>query len=330
MTKDDEYQRSGVDDQAAAVSPVEQLDKSLAPSTTDLWEDMKVDKLDKVDGWFWMVGSKGNINPLHHQRVLLREMIPTDRASLHLVWFGRIIYIKPLPDCLLNKRYIKNHIDEHVGKPDFSPASDKTNDSVDPDLLKRTTTGFIKTYCDLIRSPTDLKVAHDLGLVNKNVHWPAWFEYRNAFLAEHKELDTTQRYQFGELRMSRLNIVWRFTGQALVYFTVHREYDTYFQQYFSLFIAAFAIVATILTAMQVLVGIDGIPEPVIHVSYWFGIVAIVIILACLAPVLTLFVGMFVGNVGVALWKKIRGKGDEGSKDPERGEGEGEEEDEKTQ
>ena len=271
----------------AKTNPSEQrdLDPSLSPETRFLIRNIVYEPLDQVDGWFWMVGSKYNINALHHQRVLLREIIPTDQARLHLVWFGRIIYIKPLPDYFLDYDFVGDHVLPHAG-------------------LKSTVVGFLRTYCDLIQSPIDIRVAHELGLLSKEVDWTAWFRYRESILRNTEEDDSTRRYKFGELRLSRLNIIWRLKFRQSVYFTVHREYDTYFQQYFSLFIAAFAIVATILTAMQVLVGIDQVPKTVTNVSYWFAIVAMVMILVCLAPVVLLFSVMFLGNVGIALWKKL--------------------------
>jgi hypothetical protein len=49
------------------------------------------DDLDTMHKWLWYAGRKGNISPLHHQKVIRREIILTERARLHLVWFGRTI-----------------------------------------------------------------------------------------------------------------------------------------------------------------------------------------------------------------------------------------------
>lgn len=54
------------------------------------------EKLNEIHRHLWSAGSKMNISPLHHQKVLLRKIILSERSDLHLVWFDRIIYIQPL------------------------------------------------------------------------------------------------------------------------------------------------------------------------------------------------------------------------------------------
>lgn len=61
--------------------------------------------LETMHKWLWYAGRKGNISPLHHQKVIRREIILTERAQLHLVWFGRTIYIQRLSDSLLDWTY---------------------------------------------------------------------------------------------------------------------------------------------------------------------------------------------------------------------------------
>lgn len=284
-------------------SPIDMpLDPELFPDLAILEKEMEVRELDEVDGWLWIVGVKGNVRSLHHQKVLLREIIPTDLTRLHLVWFDRYVYVKPLPDYLLDYKYVHDKIEEYKDLPKDDPIRLDPKRKWKPDYLRQAITGFLRSYCSMVQSKTDLKVAQDLGLLKEDLDWIAWSRYRKSILEKTKPLfeggepDVTRRYQFGELRLGRLNIVYRLTFRSIVYFTVHKEYNTYFQQYFSLFIAAFAIVATILTAMQVLVGIPGKDKLVVDVSYWFGVVAMIVILICLAPVLLLFVVLFLYNV----------------------------------
>ncbi|KAF1344924.1 hypothetical protein BDV97DRAFT_362812 [Delphinella strobiligena] len=267
-------------------------------------QEIEVHDLDEINGWLWIVGVKGNVRPLHHQKVLLREIIPTDLSRLHLVWFDRVVYVKPLPDCLLDYGYVHDKIKEYrTLKPDHYIRSE-LDSKWEPEYLRQAVSGFLRSYCSMVQSKTDFRVAQDLGLLKKDLDWAAWSAYRRSILdktgrPDGEDLDVTPRYQFGELRLGRLNIVYRLTFRSKVYFTVHKEYNTYFQQYFSLFIATCAIVATILTAMQVLEGIQSADKLVVGVSYWFGVVAMIAILACLAPVLVLFVVLFLWNVAYA-------------------------------
>lgn len=235
-----------------------------------------------------MVGSLDNITPLHHQRVLHREVIPSELSHLHLIWFGRTIYVKPLPDYLLSTEYYSDIICQ-----DFE--------------LYSLIVGFLRSYCSLIQSPLDLSVAKQHFLISEEVTWPQWSLFRTTVLIETNGSHINKRYQYGELRLGRLNLVYRFTGHGLTYFTIHREYNTYFTQYFALFATAFAFVAVVLEAMQVVVGIDGIPKQLLKVSYRFCVAVLVTVCVCFGYIAVIFLFM----VGYNLWLTRRKHGGRG-------------------
>lgn len=70
-----------------------------------LQEVLHDDTLESIYKQLWYAGRKGNISHLHHQRVIRRDIILTERARLHLVWFDKTIYAKRLDDELLNWEY---------------------------------------------------------------------------------------------------------------------------------------------------------------------------------------------------------------------------------
>ena len=239
--------------------------------------DLSVTELNAIHNHLWIAGSPGNISPLHHQRVLLRHIIPCELPRLHLVWFDRIIYIKPLPDCLVNdSRYL--------------------NGGLDPSGV---VAGFIRSYCSLIRYPVDLVIAKECNLISKGIMWEQWATFRDTALTKTGASYVNKRYEYGELRLNRLDIIYRLTGRGLTYFTVHRTYKTYFTQYFSLFATIFAFVAIVLTAMQVLVTIQGIPEMVAITSYRFGVAVLVAVCLFFGYILSIFVFMAVYNFVLA-------------------------------
>ncbi|KAM0795626.1 hypothetical protein BDR22DRAFT_870394 [Usnea florida] len=210
------------------------------PSET-LDADFSTTDLNDIHSHLWIAGSKGNISPLHHQRVLLRKIIPSEQARLHLVWFDRIIYVKPLPENFLE---INRYPDSSFDSSGF--------------LL-----GFLSSYRSLISNPIDLVIAKKSLLISEDVTWEQWVAFRDAIIHKTKDYHINKRYGYGELRLNRLDIIYRLTGRGLTYFTVHRNYKTYFAQYFSLFVTVFAFAAVILAAMQVLVAIEDIPEAVV-------------------------------------------------------------------
>ena len=250
------------------------------PSGTDIptghfmVSNLSMEVLNDIHNHLGIAGSYGNISPLHHQRVILRDIIPSELPQLHLIWFDRKIYIKPLPDCLLNdSRYLSQAFD-HDG----------------------VVAGFLRSYCSLIQYPVDLVIAKESNLITKDVTWEQWAIFRDTVLTKTGDLDINKRYEYGELRLNRLDIIYRITGRGLTYFTVHRTYKTYFAQYFSIFATIFAFVAIVLTAMQVLVTIQGIPRRVATTSYRFSVAVLIGICLCFGSILFMFISMFVYNV----------------------------------
>lgn len=242
-------------------------------------------KLDSIYKHLWSAGSKRNISPLHHQKVLCREIILTERSDLHLVWFGRTIYIQPLRNSLLN---------EHFFNTVVLPSSE----------LYSTVLGFLYSYTKLIVHESDLELAHGLHLVDKLVTWKAWFDFRTAVLkslASGAERQMHRRYDYGEVRLVRLDYIYRLTLRGLSYFTIHREYSTYFTEFFAVGITLFAIVTVALTAMQVVVGIEGVQEALLETSYRFSIAVLVVVAVFGMTVGVLFSLVFSVNAVRVIW-----------------------------
>ena len=189
--------------------------------------------LDAMHNWLWYAGRKGNISPLHHQKVIRREIILTERARLHLVWFRRTIYIQRLSDELLDWTYFSEVVCQDA-------------------RTYQAATGFLLSYARLIEYPSDLEIAQNAGLVNKSVEWHAWQRFRTDVLHHLTGRDVHDRYEYGELRLGRLNTISRLSWQGLTYFNVYRDYSSYFGENFTTLVALFALVSVALSAMQVM------------------------------------------------------------------------------
>lgn len=267
----------------AITAPEGQSCSSDRATSKILKADFSTDDLNIIHSHLWIAGSHRNISPLHHQRVLLRKIIPSEQARLHLVWFDRNIYIKPLPDSLLDIK--------HYSDTGFDPSG--------------SITGFVHSYCSLICYPIDLVLAKKSYLISEDVTWEQWIAFRDAVMLKTKNHHIHRRYAYGELRLNRLDIIYRLTGRGLTYFTVHRNYKTYFAQYFSLFVTVFAFAAVILAAMQVLVAIKDIPEAVVVTSYRFAVAVLMGVCSCFGYVVFVFLFMFSYNFCLA-WGAHRG------------------------
>jgi hypothetical protein len=232
--------------------------------------------LERMHVRLWYAGRKGNISPLHHQKVIHREIILTERPRLHLVWYGRIIYIQRLDDELLNWDYFSGVV---------------CGDNV----THQAATGFLLSYARLVEYPSDLDLAQALGLINRSISWSSWRNFRADVLHHLAGRDIHDRYEYGELRLSRLNQIYRMQGLGLNYFNVHREYSSYFGDNYMALIAVFALVSVALAAMQVMTSVDSAPAEVAITSYQFSIATLVALAGSCAALLALYAGLYVWN-----------------------------------
>ena len=160
--------------------------------------------------------------------------------------------------------------------------------------------GFLYSYMLLIQHASDLALAHELGLISKEVEWKPWREFRIALLGNisSSRIPRTlinKRFEYGELQLTRLNYIYRLSFRGLTYFTTYREYTTYFRKYTAAGITLFAFVTVALTAMQVVVGMDGVSQALIETSYRFSIVVLFIVAIFSAVVSLIFAILFLVN-----------------------------------
>ena len=245
----------------------------------ELRSDFSMEGLNEIQRFLWFVGRFGPCEPLHHHRVLLRTIIPCTSARLHLVWFYRTIYVTPMPECLLNASYYHDIVCQDVD-------------------LHRAIIGFLRSYCFLIRYPIDLVIAQQLFLIPRYVRWDQWIAFRDTVLSETASSSVNKRYEYGELRLHRLDSIYRLTGHGSTYFTTHRQYRACFAEYFGIFATTFAFVATILTAMQVIVAIEYSPRLLVSVCYSFSVMVLVGACLCFGFIGSVFSFMYLRNLAM--------------------------------
>jgi hypothetical protein len=234
------------------------------------------DDLGAMHKWLWYAGRKGNISPLHHQKVIRREIILTESARLHLVWFGRTIYIQRLSDELLDWTYFSEAVCQD-------------------ERIYQAATGFLLSYARLIEYPSDLEIAQSTGLVSKSITWHAWQSFRTDVLHHLAGRDMHDRYEYGELRLGRLNTIYRMKRLGLTYFSVYRDYSSYFGENYTTLVALFALVSVALSAMQVMTSLDGTPAEAATTSYRFAIATLLALAGICTLLLTLYAGLYMWN-----------------------------------
>ena len=243
--------------------------KSLPESVYD-------DELHSMHKWLWYAGRKGNISPLHHQKVIHRDIILTERARLHLVWYGKTLYVRRLGNEFLNWNYFSEVF-----------CRDERNYHM--------ATGFLLSYARLIEYASDLNIAQNAMLVNKCVTWHDWQQFRNDVLFRLAGRNVHDRYEYGELRLSRLNQIYRMKGLGLTYFNVYRDYSSYFGENYTALFALFALVSVALSAMQVMTNMNSIPIAAMITLYRFAIATLAALSKSCTALLSLYVRLYVWN-----------------------------------
>jgi hypothetical protein len=119
-------------------------------------------------------------------------MLVMEDPDEHLVWFEAHIFIKPLPDYLLDFDYWSKHL-----------CSDEA--------LHQSEYGLLLSYTWIVCYKSDLEIAEETGLLSKDIAWPDWVQFLDTFLDNINPAtlsNINKRYRYGELRSSRLNNIY--------------------------------------------------------------------------------------------------------------------------
>ncbi|KAJ5766824.1 uncharacterized protein N7511_004440 [Penicillium nucicola] len=282
--------------------------------------DLSVQRLNKIDSYLWLAGRPMPPRPLNYQISVSREIILDEKADMHLVWGpNRHIHIKPLPRYLLDSNFWAAHIvcEEH-GSASFSqqqPQSQllakripnhKTSDSGAVTVitcqkcdLTKSALGFLSSYIALMQYPSDFAIAKASNLLPDSLTWSTWRSLVQNLISTDsiRPSKINNRYNFGELRLSRLDKIYVFCRGHLLrgYRSRYQTYDELFQSYLTLITATTVYIALALTAMQVGLGTNRLAQNSAfqNASYGFTVFSI------LGPLLLLFLVILVAFAHLA-------------------------------
>ena len=94
--------------------------------------------------------------------------------------------------------------------------------------------GFLFSYASLIAYESDFKIAQEKNLLSKDMKWTAWVTLAEQLGTEdgnfYSQID--ERFKYGELRLHRLNLIYRFSRQSLFlggYMSHWSQYGSFIQ-----------------------------------------------------------------------------------------------------
>jgi len=210
--------------------------------------ELDVSRLNRVHSHLWLAGRPGHIRALHRQRMMEREIVVTEQTDLHLVHQHGKIYIKPLPEFLLDHGFFRTHLCGGAVPQDEESA------------LHASACGLLASYVEMVLHESDFRIAVENGLL-PNIPWAQWAAFAasvrmNVDLVARDQLN--RRYIYGELRCDRLNWIYRLTsGQWMRgYHYIYTEYGHFFDRKLAWLLVAFAYMTVVLTALQLALGTD--------------------------------------------------------------------------
>ncbi|KAK0757533.1 hypothetical protein N5P37_010260 [Trichoderma harzianum] len=264
--------------------------------TSDLQEflqqELFVRKINAVQDWLWACGRPMPPRPLHHQRVLSRDIIVTENPELHLIWGPQGIHLKPLPEYLLDSYFWKQHI--------LSNANQEHTE------LEQCARGFLFSYCALIGHYSDFRIARENGLLPDAVTWEYWKILSSQILQQHRYSTVNPRYWYGELRLGRLNKIYRFRkGHLLRGYSRISGYAIYgdlIRDNFASLITVLGYVVIVLTAMQVGLATDKLVSNSAFQAASYGLTIFSIIAPLISAVAILF---FVSIWVISNWRATK-------------------------
>lgn len=261
------------------------LSQPSADAEAYLDEDLSVKRLDDVDAYLWLAGRPLLPRPLNNQLVLGRTIVPTTDASLHLVWTANKMFLKPLPRYMLASTFY----DCYLQGPHLSA----------------TALGLLCTYVALLPTELDFALAKDAHLLPHDCNWEDWRRLTTQFLTQYPGDDVFQhlpkRYRYGELRLGRLNKIYRLTGRDWLHgysrLTGTTRYVDFLAENLGLIAAATVYIVVVLTAMQVGLATDRLKEnkDFQRACYGFGVFAILAPIIALAILVTVLLVMVFAN-----------------------------------
>lgn len=299
--------------------------------TACIEKELDLERLHSIMKWMWIVGRPMPPRSLHHQLLLSRDIALTEQMDMHLVWTTGRMFLKPIPRFLLEPYFwtwsLASPEPCSCFKEDVDPKSITTNtqgasanttgaksDTKSANKcnggLRTCALGFLFSYAALITHESDFQIAKEKHLLPEHVTWSTWRTLVEQLDTKNIYDKIDERFKYGELRLSRLNKIYRITRWPLLlspYMTHWHQYGSFFRDNFTWLASTTVYIVVVLTAMQVGLAVDQLKNNMSFqsASYGFTVFSILGPLVAAVLIIVAFLVLFVFNwVGTSrFWKK---------------------------
>jgi hypothetical protein len=273
-----------------------------------LSQELNTPILNKLYSNLWIITRKSgaHIDILSEHFVKQRSIIIVENPRLHLIWCENIVYLKPIPHCLLSHNFWETYLVPQRASQDSGSYS---SDELSANCLLAL--GFLRSYAHLIRYESDFIIAQEAHLLPSATTFTAFQIFIHSFLTIPDDL-VAVRYHFGQIRLSRLNYLVRILqpseGFSWYYHKPYWKTGQFVKHYAAPIIFIFAPLSLILSAMQVVLAAPGDDawRVLASVSWGFSVAVIVLITGLAVLAVTIVLGFLI-NQGLFSLRTHRGK-----------------------
>jgi hypothetical protein len=218
-----------------------------------------------------------------------RKIVITEQVDLHLVWHESFMYVKPLPTYLLSRQFWEGRL--------------RNNED-----LYKCAWGFVTSYAWLVCYESDFQIAKDLHLLPSELIWSQWKGLLAEFLQNSgnhipNSSMVNERYLFGELRLSRLNMIYRFAPKFRLrrlirgYYYGYNQYGNFFRHNFAWLFTVFAYVTIIIIAMTLGLTTDRLKGDTRfqNASYGFAVFSVIVPVVVISVMIVIFLVLFMSD-----------------------------------
>ncbi|KAH8652932.1 hypothetical protein BGZ61DRAFT_288871, partial [Ilyonectria robusta] len=156
-------------------------------------KELDLQRLASIHSWLRVAGRLMPPRALHHQLVLGREIVITERMDMHLVWTTGRMFLKPIPRFLL----------EPYDKDNAQGCTQERGRDIRQHAL-----GFLFSYAALISHQSDFRIAKENRLLPPEISWPGWRIFVEQLDTELICPHIDPRFHHGELRLNRLSKIY--------------------------------------------------------------------------------------------------------------------------
>lgn len=264
--------------------------------------ELSLHRLEAVEKCLWLAGRPMPARPLHAQLGMNRALTLTEQLDLHLLWQDGRIFLKPLPRCLLQPAFWRAYLLCGSGTGcctchRYLDPSASSSSACAAAHLRSIAIGFLLSWISLVQYESDLRIAQVSHFLPADLTWSFWHSLATQLLPLQQANQYAQsvppfhpRWFYGELRMHRINLIYRFVPGLSAsswmrgYRSTFRSYQEYVQYIMAYFIGVFGVASIVLNAFQVGLTTDwlGGDSNFQRVSAGFALFSIIGLLSALA------------------------------------------------